>query len=72
MRHSVTNWREYGGGLRRRASLTMWITDKAIAALRAAPRKTPGGQAAYSDSAIQTCLMLRAAFRLPLRQGEGG
>ena len=31
MRHSVTNWRECEGGLRRRGSLTMWITDKAIA-----------------------------------------
>ena len=71
MRHSVTNWREYEVGLRRRGSLTMWITDKAIAAWRAAPRKTPGGQAAYSDSAIPTCLMLRAAFKLPLRQAEG-
>ena len=25
----------------------------------------------YSDSAIQTCLMLRAAFKLALRQAEG-
>jgi hypothetical protein len=30
-----------------------------------------GGQAVYSDSAIQTCLMLRAAFKLALRQAEG-
>ena len=55
MRHCVTNWAEYEAGLRRRGSLTMWITDKAIAAWRAAPRMTPGGQAAYSDSAIREC-----------------
>jgi hypothetical protein len=30
-----------------------------------------GGQATYSDGAIQTCWMLRAAFKLPLRQAEG-
>jgi Transposase DDE domain len=30
-----------------------------------------GGHATYSDDAIQTCLMLRAAFNLPLRQAEG-
>jgi Transposase DDE domain len=31
----------------------------------------PGGQARYASAAIQTCLMLRAAFKLPLRQTEG-
>ena len=71
MRHCVTNWREYEAGLRRRGSLTMWVTDEAMAAWAAAPRATPGGQAVYSDSAIQTCLMLRAAFKLALRQAEG-
>ena len=71
MRHCVTNWREYEAGLRRRGSLTMWVTDEAMAAWAAAPRATPGDQAVYSDSAIQTCLMLRAAFKLPLRQAQG-
>lgn len=71
MRHAVTDWREYEGGLRRRGSLTLWITQEAIAAWAAVPRSTPGGQATDSDSAIQTCLMLRAAFKLPLRQAEG-
>ncbi len=71
MRHAVTNWAEYESGLRRRGSLTLWITDEAISAWSATRRSTPGGQATYSDSAIQTCLMLRAAFKLPLRQAEG-
>lgn len=71
MRRCVANSAEYEAGLRRRCSLTMWVTDEAIAAWAAAPRATPGGQAANSDSAIQTCLMLRAAFKLPLRQAEG-
>jgi hypothetical protein len=31
----------------------------------------PGGQARYASAAIQTCLMLGAAFKLPLRQTEG-
>jgi hypothetical protein len=47
------------------------VTDEAIAGWGAARRSTPGGQATYSDSAIQTCLMLRSAFKLALRQGEG-
>ena len=71
MRHAAANWAEYEGGLRRRGSLTLWITDEAIAAWAATRRATPSGQATYSDSAIQTCLMLSAAFKLALRQAEG-
>ena len=67
----VTNWAEYEAGLRRRGSLTMWVTQEAMDAWDAAPRSTRGGQSIYSDSAIQTCLMLRAGFKLPLRQAEG-
>src|SRR5471032_1843372 len=71
MPFKVTNWAEYEAGLRRRGSLTMWINEAALDAWAAAPRSTPGGQATYSDSAIQTCLMLRTAFKLALRQAEG-
>ena len=71
LQFKVTNWAEYEAGLRRRGSLTLWVTEAAIDAWLAAPRATPGGQATYSDSAIQTCLMLRTAFTLPLRQAEG-
>ena len=59
MRHAAANWAEYEGGLRRCGSLTLWITDLAITAWSASRRATQGGQATYSDSAIQTCLMLR-------------
>jgi hypothetical protein len=54
MKRAVTNWAEYEAGLRGRGSLTMWITDEAIAAWDAPRRSTPGGQAHYSDSAIAT------------------
>ena len=55
----------------KRGSLTVWFTDAAIAAWKAAPRTTPGGQPHYSDLAITTALILRAVFRLALRQTEG-
>ena len=71
MRHALANWAEYAAGLRRCGSLTLWVTDEAIAAWAATRRATPGGQATYSDSAMQTCLMLRVAFKLALRQAEG-
>jgi DDE family transposase len=67
----VTNWAAYDAALRRRGSLTVWVTDEAIASWRAAPRTTPGGQPHYSALAITTALMLRAVFRLALRQTEG-
>jgi hypothetical protein len=40
----VTNWSEYNEALRQRGSLTVWFTDEAITAWKAAPRTTPGGQ----------------------------
>src|ERR1044071_2730196 len=49
----------------------MWFTEAAIAAWKAAPRTTPGGQPHYSALAIMTALTLRAVFRLALRQTEG-
>jgi hypothetical protein len=70
-RYRVTNWPEYDAALRRRGSLTVWITDEAIAAWRAEPRTTPGGQAYYSALAITMALTMRAVFRLALRQTEG-
>src|SRR5215217_5190750 len=69
--HRVTNWAEYDAALRQRGSLTVWFTEAAIAAWRAAPRTTRGGQPSYSDLAIATALTLRAVFRLALRQTEG-
>src|SRR4051794_5637545 len=68
---SVTNWAEYDAALRQRGSLTVWFTEAAIAAWRADPRTTRGGQPHYSALAITTALTLRAVFRLALRQTEG-
>ena len=70
-RHQVTNWAEYDASLRQRGSLTVWFTEEAIAAWRAEPRTTRGGQSHYSPLAIRTALTLRAVFRLALRQTEG-
>jgi hypothetical protein len=70
-RHRVTNWSEYDAALRHRGSLTVWFTKEAIAAWRAEPRTTPGGQPHYSALAITAALTLRALFRLALRQTEG-
>jgi Transposase DDE domain len=70
-RYRVTNWADYDAALRQRGSLTVWFSDEAIAAWRAEPRTTRGGQPHYSDLAIRTALTLRVVFRLALRQTEG-
>jgi hypothetical protein len=70
-RRKVTNWPAYDASLRQRGSLTVWFADEAIAAWRAEPRTTRGGQPWYSELAILTALTLRAVFRLAYRQTEG-
>jgi hypothetical protein len=57
--------------LKRWGSLTVWFTDEAVAAWRAEPRTTPGGQPHYSNLAITTALTMRVVFGLALRQTEG-
>ena len=47
-KHKLMNWRAYDASLRKRGSLTVWFTDEAVEAWRAAPRTTRGGQPWYS------------------------
>jgi len=68
MSFKVRNWPAYEAGLRRRGSLTLWIEDAALGDWQSTG---PGGQARYTDAAIQTSLMLRMAFKLALRETEG-
>ena len=71
MKFRVKNWAEYDAGLRRRGSLTLWVTPEVLVGWQAARRTTPGGQSIYSELAIETGIMLRLAFHLALRQTEG-
>jgi len=70
-RYRVGNWPEYERGLRARGDVTVWFSDKAIAAWTPEPTGRRGGPARYSNLAIVTALTLRLVFRLPLRQAEG-
>ena len=71
MKFKVTNWPEYEAGLRRRGSLTLWMTPEALSSWQAPKRTTRGGQPRYSDLAIETALTLGLVFGLRLRQTEG-
>ena len=70
-RYRAQNWPAYKAGLKRRGDLTLWLDEAAMAGWHAPRRTTPGGQAWYSDAAIELVLMLRLVFRLALRQAEG-
>ncbi len=67
--YRTTNWRAYNAALRQRGSLRIWF-DPEMEWL-AAPSGRRGRPATFSDAAIQTCLMLKALFGLPLRQTTG-
>ena len=49
----------------------MWISAEAIKAWNAKSSGKRGAPRKYSDLAIETALMLRGVYRLPLRQTEG-
>src|SRR4028118_1642336 len=70
-RYRIRNWREYDAGLKRRGDLTLWLEEAAIAGWHASRRTTPGGQARYSDLAIELVLTLRLVFHLGPRPAEG-
>jgi Transposase DDE domain len=69
--YRVTNWPEYDPALVRRGSLTVWVTEEAIATWHAPATGKPDGQPVYSDLAIETGLALRLVLSPGLRQVEG-
>ena len=69
--YRVLNWSEYETGLRRRGEISFWISCDAVSKWQAPHRKRRGGQAVYSDFAIETVLRLGLVFHQPLRQAEG-
>ena len=67
--YCTTNWSAYNAALRQRGSLLVWFDPDME--WQAVPRGRRGRPATFSDAAIQTCLMLKALFGLPLRQTTG-
>ena len=51
--------------------MTLWHSADATDAWRPSPSGRPGGQKRFSDVTIETALVLRLVFSLPLRQTEG-
>lgn len=73
--YKITNWKEYNAALVKRGSLTVWLGDDALASWESTEKPARGSKGGhpktYSDTAIETCLMLREVYNLPLRATEG-
>ncbi len=70
-KYRVSNWADYDRTLVQRGDITLWISTDAMDAWKPAPSGRRGGQKKFSDHAIETALILRLVFTLPLRQAEG-
>jgi len=70
--YKVRNWREYNQALVDRGKIAFWITDEALQKWEEKNKTGKRGKPRlYSNLAIETALILREVFRLPLRQVEG-
>jgi IS5 family transposase len=70
--YKVRNWREYNQALVDRGSIAFWITDEALRQWQEQEKTGKRGKPKlYSNLAIETALILREVFHLPLRQVEG-
>lgn len=68
-RYKVRNWSEYNESLKKRGSLSLWISEDAIEKWRA--QRDPhfiGAPQQYSDDAILCMMALKAVYGLPYRQ----
>lgn len=71
-KQKVCNWRQYNQALVKRGSLTLWMDEQAIKHWHCQTHHGRRGRGFhYSDRAIETALMLKSVFKLPLRALEG-
>jgi len=69
--YRVRNWAEYDRALVQRGSLTIWVSEDAIAKWKHTGPKQRGAQKEYSDLAIEIALTLKEVFHLTNRGTEG-
>ena len=70
-KYRVNDWAEYDRALVQRGDITLWFSPDAADSWTPGPPGKRGGQRKFSDQAIETALVLRLVFNLPLRQAEG-
>ncbi|WP_298445899.1 transposase, partial [uncultured Ferrimonas sp.] len=71
-KRNITNWKQYNQALVNRGSLTFWVDEAAIKAWYCDDHHGGRGRGfSYSDTAIETALMVKGIFGLSLRSLEG-
>ncbi len=70
--YRIRNWQEYDTALRRRGSLTLWLSEEALQNWITQEKSgQPGASPTYTDVAVETMATLKALFHLAGRQTEG-
>jgi DDE family transposase len=71
-RYKVRNWSEYNESLKKRGSLSLWVSEDVIQKWQA-PRDPHfiGAPQQYSDDAILCMMVLKLVYQLPYRQLVG-
>ena len=71
-KHKISNWKQYNQALVNRGSITFWLDETAIKSWRNKEHHGSRGRGfQFSDVAIETALMIKGIFKLPLRALEG-
>jgi hypothetical protein len=70
-RYKVTNWSEYNRSLKKRGSITFWLSEDVCSKWYYEGQSQRGAQQEYSDTCIELCCIVRKVYHLPLRQTEG-
>ncbi len=70
-RYKVNNWSEYNRSLKKRGSITLWLSDDVQEQWYYTSKQGKGGQFTYSNTCIEACCIIRKVYHLPLRQTEG-
>ena len=72
MSYRIRNWTEYDTSLRRRGSLTFWISQELIDNWTTEEKTgARGASLTYTDAAIETMATLKYLFKQASRQAEG-
>ncbi len=69
--YHIRNWSAYDRALVQRGSLTIWISEEALATWAYQGPRQRGAQFDYSDQAIEAMLTLKEVFHLTNRETEG-
>ena len=70
--YKVRNWSQYNESLKKRGSLSLWVSEDAVKKWQ--PQKDPhfiGAPQQYSDDAILCLMALKVVYKLPYRQLVG-